>query len=206
MVETLSLTLAVFFFWLHRTETAGKPAAKNDDASKPGSLALIEKVLSQHRAAIDGALAKWLPRKFDNANMEFICGKARYAYDTESMTKGVAEPIWNILDRGGKRWRPTLLILVAEALGAKLENVLDFVAICELVHNGSLVVDGADYVEFFFPSPHGRINLHLTSFAVLPLVKISRMVASCVVDNLACTAYTHLMLRSMQAMRCTSYH
>jgi hypothetical protein len=119
-------------------------AGKNDDASRPGSLALIEKVLSQHRAAIDGALAKWLPRKFDNANMEYICGKARYAYDTESMTKGVAEPIWNILDRGGKRWRPTLLILVAEALGAKLEDVIDFVALCELVHNGSLVVDGMD--------------------------------------------------------------
>ena len=103
---------------------------------------MIEKVLAQHRGAIDGALAKWLPRKFDNANMEFICGKARYAYDTESMTKGVAEPIWNILDRGGKRWRPTLLILVAEALGAKPERVIDFVAVCELVHNGSLVVDG----------------------------------------------------------------
>lgn len=130
-----------------RADASGKnaaaaAAAAKEDASKPGSLALIEKVLSQHRSAIDGALAKWMPRKFDNANMEFICGKARYAYDTESMTKGVAEPIWNILDRGGKRWRPTLLILVAEALGAKLDTVIDFVAVCELVHNGSLVVDG----------------------------------------------------------------
>ena len=42
---------------------------------------------------------------------------------------------------GGKRWRPTLLILTAEALGGKLADIIDFVAICELVHNGSLVVD-----------------------------------------------------------------
>jgi hypothetical protein len=43
--------------------------------------------------------------------------------------QALSVPIWDILDRGGKRWRPTLLILVAEALGAKLDDVIDFVAV-----------------------------------------------------------------------------
>jgi hypothetical protein len=30
---------------------------------------------------------------------------------------------------GGKRWRPTLMLLTAEALGAKIEDVIDFVVV-----------------------------------------------------------------------------
>ena len=43
--------------------------------------------------------------------------------------------------KGGKRWRSTLLLLIAEALGKSLEEVIDFVVITEVVHNGSLVID-----------------------------------------------------------------
>lgn len=38
--------------------------------------------------------------------------------------------------KGGKRWRPVLLLLTAEALGKKPADVIDLVAICEIVHNG----------------------------------------------------------------------
>jgi geranylgeranyl pyrophosphate synthase len=118
------------------TAAGGSPAP-----AAPASLQTIETVLKEHRPLIDAALEKWMPRKFDQQKMEWIFGKARYAYDADSITKALSVPIWDILDRGGKRWRPTLLILVAEALGAKLDDVIDFVAVCELVHNGSLVVD-----------------------------------------------------------------
>lgn len=42
---------------------------------------------------------------------------------------------------GGKRWRSTLLLLVAEAYGKSAEDVVDFVVITEIIHNGSLIVD-----------------------------------------------------------------
>ena len=55
--------------------------------------------------------------------------------------KGVAEPIWEILDRGGKRWRPVLFLLICEALGKNAGNYLDFAIIPEVIHNGTLIVD-----------------------------------------------------------------
>lgn len=42
---------------------------------------------------------------------------------------------------GGKRVRPTLTLLVCEALGGNPEEALDFAVGIELVHNASLVVD-----------------------------------------------------------------
>jgi len=30
-----------------------------------------------------------------------------------SLTKSLSEPIWDLLDRGGKRWRPVLCMLIA---------------------------------------------------------------------------------------------
>jgi geranylgeranyl diphosphate synthase type I len=59
----------------------------------------------------------------------------------ETLNKAIAEPIWDILDRGGKRWRPALFLLICEALGKKSEDFLDFAIIPEVIHNGTLVID-----------------------------------------------------------------
>lgn len=101
----------------------------------------IEKVLLEKKPFIDAMVEKYVPRAYDKKSLEFTCGKARYSYDEEAATKALSEPIWNLLDRGGKRWRPTLMLLVAEAVGKDPENVKDLVVISEVVHNGSLMVD-----------------------------------------------------------------
>lgn len=101
----------------------------------------IVKVLEEGKPVIDAVIEKYFPRKLDAKKMEFICGKARYAYDAESATKAINAPIWDLLDRGGKRWRPALFLLVCEALGGDAKKLNDFVVIPEVVHNGSLMVD-----------------------------------------------------------------
>jgi len=42
---------------------------------------------------------------------------------------------------GGKRWRPVLVFLIAEALGGKKELAMPMAYLCEIVHNGTLCVD-----------------------------------------------------------------
>ncbi|MFZ3077939.1 MAG: polyprenyl synthetase family protein [Candidatus Aenigmatarchaeota archaeon] len=101
----------------------------------------IEKFLKEQGGMIDKVIEKYIPRKFTNDNMEFVCGKPRYEYNIEAPQKAVAEPIWDFLDRGGKRWRPVLFLLVAEALGGDPKKFLDFVVIPEVVHNGTLMHD-----------------------------------------------------------------
>ncbi|MEK7358064.1 MAG: polyprenyl synthetase family protein [Bdellovibrionota bacterium] len=48
---------------------------------------------------------------------------------------------YSLLQEGGKRFRPVLAMLTAEALGAKAERVLPFAAAVECVHTYSLVHD-----------------------------------------------------------------
>ena len=64
-----------------------------------------------------------------------------YSYNLEPLNKAIADPIWDMLDRGGKRWRPALFLLICEALGNTADYCLDFSVIPEVIHNGTLVVD-----------------------------------------------------------------
>jgi len=51
------------------------------------------------------------------------------------------EQVRQVALSGGKRVRPTLTVLVCEALGGDVDAAIDFAAGIELVHNASLVVD-----------------------------------------------------------------
>lgn len=103
----------------------------------------IKAVLKAKKPLIDAAIEKYLPRAYDAASLEMTGGKPRYAYDAFTATKALAEPVWDLLDRGGKRWRPALFLMVAEAIAgpAKAKDLIDFVVIPEVVHNGTLMVD-----------------------------------------------------------------
>ncbi|MCX6767294.1 MAG: polyprenyl synthetase family protein [Candidatus Micrarchaeota archaeon] len=109
-------------------------------AEKSGENEII-RFLKETKPVIDKAIEKYVPRRHDAKSLEFILGRPKYAYDAESATKAVSEPIWDLLDRGGKRWRPALLLLACEALGGKPEDCVDFAVIPEVVHNGTLMVD-----------------------------------------------------------------
>jgi geranylgeranyl diphosphate synthase type I len=101
----------------------------------------IEKMLIENGKLIDKAIEKYIPRKYNKKNIIFTLEKPRYEYNIDSTNKAISEPIWNLLDRGGKRWRPTLLLLVCEALGGDVKKYFDLVVIPEIIHNGTLIVD-----------------------------------------------------------------
>ncbi|MEM4255584.1 MAG: polyprenyl synthetase family protein [Candidatus Norongarragalinales archaeon] len=104
----------------------------------------IEKILSEYKPLIDRAIEKNIPREFKGKALERIAGKPSYAYDEATLTKAVAKPIWDLLDRGGKRWRPALAMMVVEALGKNPKNFVEIAAISEIVHNGTLMVDDVE--------------------------------------------------------------
>ncbi|UCC33150.1 MAG: polyprenyl synthetase family protein [Candidatus Bathyarchaeota archaeon] len=101
----------------------------------------IEKILEEKAPIIDEAIEKYIPRKYDTDSLVFTLGSPRYEYHLEAINKAIVEPIWELLDRGGKRWRPTLFILIFEALGKDPEEFLDFAIIPEVIHNGLIIID-----------------------------------------------------------------
>jgi geranylgeranyl pyrophosphate synthase len=101
----------------------------------------IEKFLGKKAHLIDKAIEKYIPRIFSEKAVLFKVNPPHYSYNLEAINKVIAEPIWEFLDRGGKRWRPALFLLVCEALGKKSEVFVDFAVIPEVIHNGTLMVD-----------------------------------------------------------------
>ena len=101
----------------------------------------IEKFLEKMVPLIDKAIEKYIPRKFTENAVLFKVNPPRHSCNMEALNKAIADPIWDILDRGGKRWRPALFLLVCEALGKKGDDYLDFAIIPEVIHNGTLIID-----------------------------------------------------------------
>lgn len=101
----------------------------------------IEKYLEEKAPLIDKAIEKYVPRKFTKDAILFKVTPPLYSYNLEPLNKAIADPIWDMLDRGGKRWRPALFLLICESLGHNSDYCLDFSIIPEVIHNGTLVVD-----------------------------------------------------------------
>lgn len=115
---------------------------KNQITGKSGNATdFIEKLIAERKGIIDRAVDRYFPRRLDSEKLEFICGPPSYDYDLEAVSNAIYAPGWDLLDRGGKRWRPLLMMLVIEALGKKPDDFLDFLAIPEVVHNGTLIID-----------------------------------------------------------------
>jgi len=104
----------------------------------------IDEVLREKAPMIDNAIEKYLPRHFSERAFPFKLNPPRYSYNLEALNKAIAEPVWDLLDRGGKRWRPVLFLTICEALGKNPEDYLEFSIIPEVVHNGTLMVDDVE--------------------------------------------------------------
>jgi len=104
----------------------------------------VETFLKEKAVLIDEIIVNYIPRTFTNTATLFMLVPPRYSYNFEALTKALAEPIWDFLDRGGKRWRPALFFLILEALGKDPDEYADFAIIPEIVHNGTLMVDDVE--------------------------------------------------------------
>jgi len=101
----------------------------------------VEKMLVQNAPIIDKLIERYIPKEYDKSAIVFSLNPPRYDYNIEALDKAIAEPIWNFLERGGKRWRPSLFLLVVEALGKDPKSFQEFAIIPELIHNGTIIID-----------------------------------------------------------------
>jgi len=104
----------------------------------------IDSIIEEYRPKCLAALETFLPRAFSNEAIVRFFGEPLYAFDVDSATKSLLVPIWDLLDRGGKAWRPILMCLVTECLNGNQEISLPLTVLCEMAHNGTLMVDDVE--------------------------------------------------------------
>jgi geranylgeranyl pyrophosphate synthase len=100
----------------------------------------LKELLKENAREVDLELEKFLPKNFDDEWLDFVLGKSSFGYDDLTCTRAISEPIWDLISRGGKRWRPLLMKLAYESVGGK-EDIKKFLVIPELIHNGTLMID-----------------------------------------------------------------
>jgi len=101
-------------------------------------------VLADWQPVIDDAIAKVLPREIDEQYLADFFGAPTYAYDPDAIQQALSDPIWELLDRGGKRWRAVLAAQLFEGFGADPTDYLQYAIIPEILHNGTIIVDDVE--------------------------------------------------------------
>jgi geranylgeranyl diphosphate synthase type I len=104
----------------------------------------MRETLAEWRPAIDETIAELLPREVTEPQLTEFFGEATYEYDTDAVQLALGDPIWDLLDRGGKRWRAVLFLLIVQAFDADPEAYLEYACIPEILHNGTIVVDDVE--------------------------------------------------------------
>ena len=104
----------------------------------------MQEKLAEWRPVVDDAIAELLPRDIDDDYLTDFFGEATYAYHPSAMQHALADPIWELLDRGGKRWRAILFLIFIEAFGEDPEDYLTYATIPEVLHNGTIIVDDVE--------------------------------------------------------------
>ncbi len=91
---------------------------------------------------IDELIEDFFPRSLDGRSIERFVGKPLWRHDPEVLTETMSRPVWDLLDRGGKHWRPMLGFLLLETLGVSSEPYESLLAnVIELNHTGALIID-----------------------------------------------------------------
>jgi geranylgeranyl diphosphate synthase, type I len=104
----------------------------------------MRETLAEWRPAIDDAIAEFVPREVDAEYLEEFFGEPTYEYDPDGIQRALSDPLWELLDRGGKRWRAVLFLVFIDAFGEEPEKYLRYACIPEILHNGTIIVDDVE--------------------------------------------------------------
>lgn len=101
---------------------------------------MTSKEYTKRLADVEGALARVFPARTDLGWARLVAGQAELPLRPETLDK-INAPGWELLARGGKRWRPLVMMLSHELHGGALTTLTDLTTLIELPHNGSLIID-----------------------------------------------------------------
>lgn len=104
----------------------------------------IKEYLEKQKPEIDRMIKKYLPPKATKEWLNFTFGEPCYFYNQKAAQEVLIKPVYEFLGRGGKRWRPALFLLIAQAVGGDLKKLKDFLIIPELSHEGSIIIDDCE--------------------------------------------------------------
>ncbi len=90
---------------------------------------------------VDKRIEEFFPKTIDEEQIEKYIGKPFWKNEPKAYTEILSKPVWDLILRRGKRWRPIFGILMGEALGKSSEYYEASACLAELIHSGALIID-----------------------------------------------------------------
>ena len=120
---------------------------------------------TQRLKKIEAVLETWIPHMPDLPWQKKVFGRFATSPSQEAavnpeLLASLTLPGWDLVNRGGKRWRPLLMILAAESINGEqgAEAALPLVPLVEFPHNASLIHDD---IEDNSDERRGKPAIHL---------------------------------------------
>jgi geranylgeranyl pyrophosphate synthase len=178
--------------------------AATDRAVAPGTVldapdaldADITERLDSLTVRVDAQLRRLFPTHPDEELADLLVGADAHwsalpaearRHLTARVHGGMVAPLRRLIDLGGRRWRPGLVLHAIDVLGGDAERLGPLVAAMEVTHAGSLVVDD---VEDEAPVRRGRPTAHMrfgTATAVnagtASYFTLNRALSACLPDD-----------------------
>lgn len=98
--------------------------------------------LKRFVSRIDQRIEEFFPKTINEAQLREYVGPAHWRYEPLAYTEALSRPVWDLMLRKGKHWRPIFGMLMLEALGIPFEPYETLVSVMqELLHTGALIID-----------------------------------------------------------------
>jgi len=102
----------------------------------------FDRFLKRAAACVDRRIRKFFPASFTASSFRKELGPEARRRDPAVLTEMIADPVWDLLERGGKRWRSIFTLILMDALGTDPRPFETMVcSLSELTHAGALIVD-----------------------------------------------------------------
>jgi geranylgeranyl pyrophosphate synthase/predicted secreted hydrolase len=139
-------------FWEGRVHVrgtvAGRPARGAGFVERSGiePVETVDQFFGAVGEATRRSVRRILPLELDRADAAPIVASVERGHyldgvDLGQLSRALVEPIRTIVDRGGKAWRSYVALACCDAVGGDSQPLIDWLAMPELVHVGSLMVD-----------------------------------------------------------------
>lgn len=101
----------------------------------------ITEYIKRRGTDVDRKIKEYLTNKDSARYLGSLLGRSGYQYDANAISKSIVDPATYLLELGGKRWRPVLMLTVIDTLGKNSDDFTEFSIIPEIIHNGTLIHD-----------------------------------------------------------------
>jgi geranylgeranyl pyrophosphate synthase len=102
----------------------------------------VEERVGKLTRRVDQRMLEYFPKTLDESHLRRYVGIPNWKHEAGAYSAVLSRPVWDLMERRGKHWRPIFGLLMLEAFGIPsrpFETLISVVA--ELSHTGSLIID-----------------------------------------------------------------